>query len=236
MEKQFDFVAGELLLINKELKWTSFDAVNKIRYGLKHYLKINKIKVGHAGTLDPLATGLLIVCTGKKTKIIDSIQNTDKVYSGSFVIGATRPSQDLETEIDAYFDYSHITEEDIYQAAREFIGKQNQIPPMFSAIKVDGVRAYTHARADKTIELKSRPIEIFDFEITSIEMPNIYFRIHCSKGTYIRSIARDFGEKLNSGAYLGSLHREKIGDYDVVNSLTISQFNQLLQSISDSEI
>lgn len=232
----FDFVNGEVLLLNKDLGWTSFDVVNKIRYGLKHYLQINKIKVGHAGTLDPLASGLLIVCTGKKTKIIDNIQNTDKVYTGSFVLGATRPSQDLETEIDQHFAFEHISEEDIYTAAAGFLGDQQQIPPMFSAIKVDGVRAYTHARADKTIELKSRPIQIFSFDITKVELPNVFFRIHCSKGTYIRSIARDFGEKLNSGAYLASLHREKIGDFDVVNSLTISQFIALLENLASEKI
>lgn len=234
--ENFNFIEGETLLVNKELGWTSFDVVNSLRSGLRHAFNIKKIKVGHAGTLDPLASGLLIVCTGKNTKTIDLIQAKEKVYSGTIVLGATRPSQDMETEIDQTFVISHITTEDIYNAANSFIGNQDQIPPMFSAIKVDGTRAYQLARADKTIELKSRPIHIFSFEITHINLPKVGFRIKCSKGTYIRSIARDFGEKLNSGAYLGSLCREEIGDYKLVDSLTISQIKNLFDAIAKQNI
>lgn len=228
----FNFIEGETLLVNKDLGWTSFDVVNSIRSTLRYALQIKKIKVGHAGTLDPLASGLLIVCTGKHTKTIDLIQAKDKVYSGTFILGATRPSQDKETEIDRYFEYSHITEEDIYKVAESFIGNQQQIPPMFSAIKVEGTRAYMHARENVTIELKARPIEIFSFEITSINLPEVGFRIKCGKGTYIRSIARDFGEKLNSGAYLGSLCREKIGEFSLDDSLTTQQIKNLIDSLS----
>jgi tRNA pseudouridine55 synthase len=229
----FNFVEGETLLVNKELSWTSFDVVNSIRSSLRHALKIKKIKVGHAGTLDPLATGLLIVCTGKHTKTIDLIQAKDKVYSGTFILGATRPSQDKETEIDQTFEYSHITEEAIHEVAKGFIGDQNQIPPMFSAIKVDGTRAYMLAREDKSVEMKARPVQIFSFEITHINMPEVGFRIKCGKGTYIRSIARDFGERLQSGAYLGSLCREKIGDFSLDDSLTTSQIKNLIDAVTE---
>jgi len=219
----FDFEAGEVILIDKPLEWTSFDVVKKIRNAIR--LK----KIGHAGTLDPLATGLLILCTGKKTKSIDSYQAQEKEYTGTFVIGATTPSFDLETEVTVSGDWTTITEKAIYATAQAMIGAQQQIPPMFSAVRVDGVRLYTLARKGEEIEIKPRPIEILAFEITQIELPVVHFRITCSKGTYIRSIARDFGETLNVGAYLSSLRRTKIGDFDVKDAYTVADFIDLVK-------
>ena len=202
---------GTVLLIDKPYEWTSFDAVNKIRYACGG----RKIKVGHAGTLDPLATGLLIICVGKKTKTIDSIQSQEKEYTGTFTIGATTPSYDLETEVDNTYPTEHITTDNILATARTFIGFQEQIPPVFSAIKINGKRAYDKARKGEKIEMKKRPITIEEFEITNIALPEISFRIKCSKGTYIRSIAHDFGSRLQSGAYLSSLKRTKIGEFSI---------------------
>jgi tRNA pseudouridine55 synthase len=229
----FDFQKGELLLFDKELNWTSFDVVKSVKLSLKRYLNVNKIKVGHAGTLDPLATGLLIVCTGKATKNISTIQEQKKVYTGSFILGASRPSIDKETEIDKTFSTENITEEDIYKTAESFIGKIQQTPPIYSAVKVKGIRAYKLARDDDSqeIEIKSRFVRIHRFVISEIKMPEVFFEIECSKGTYIRSIARDFGEKLNNGAYLNSLRRTYIGDFDVDDAITIEQFKHLLNTI-----
>ncbi len=200
---------AEVILIDKPYGWTSFQAVKKAKYTLKSK------KIGHAGTLDPLATGLLIVCTGKKTKTIESIQAQEKEYTGTFFIGETTPSFDLETETDQKFSIEHINEKLIRQTAETFLGEQDQTPPLFSAVKIDGKRAYEIARKGGTAEIKSKKITLYEFEITRVELPEVDFRIVCSKGTYIRSIARDFGIALNSGAYLKALRRTRIGDYRI---------------------
>lgn len=225
-----NFYQGEILLINKPLGWTSFQAVNKLKYGLKRHDsllvdgKLVHLKIGHAGTLDPLATGLLIVCTGKKTKEIQKFQDLKKEYTGTFFIGATTPCYDLEKPIDKTFPTERITEELISKTAKTFVGQQEQVPPLFSALMVNGKRAYDIARDGGTAELKSRPIEILEFEITRAELPEIDFRIVCSKGTYIRSIARDFGIALNSGAHLTKLCRTKIGDFSIEDALEPEAF------------
>jgi tRNA pseudouridine55 synthase len=228
-----DLENGEVLLINKPLHFTSFDAVNKLKYAIvKAYnplfyengKRIKKFKIGHAGTLDPLATGLLIICYGKKTKSINNFMGMDKEYTGSIFLGATRLSYDKETEIDKTFEASHITNDLIYQTAKDFIGEQMQIPPIFSAIKKDGVRAYQNARDGVEVEMTARKINILEFEITKIKMPLVYFRIVCSKGTYIRSIAYDFGKKLQSGAYLDSLCRTKIGEFNIEQAFSLDDF------------
>jgi len=226
----YNFYIGEVLLIDKPLGWSSFQAVNKLKHGIKNHPSFihegNKVKpkIGHAGTLDPLATGLLIVCTGKKTKSIDSFMGLTKEYAGTFFIGATTPCYDLEKEIDKTFPTEHITKELILETAKTFLGKQDQVPPLFSAVMVNGKRAYEHARAGDEIELKPKSIELFEFEITDIQMPIISFRIVCSKGTYIRSVARDLGLALNSGAHLTSLRRTKIGTYDVKDAVSPEEF------------
>ncbi|MFN8115987.1 MAG: tRNA pseudouridine(55) synthase TruB [Bacteroidia bacterium] len=231
-----DFRSGELLLINKPYTWSSFQAVNKLKHALKKHPslllddKFVHLKIGHAGTLDPLATGLLIICTGKKTKEISSFQDLPKEYTGTFFIGATTPCYDKEKEVDATYPTEHITKELVLETAKSFIGKQEQVPPMFSAVKVDGKRLYKLARIGEEIELKARPIEILDFEITRCELPFVDFRIACTKGTYIRSIARDFGLALNSGAYLDTLCRTKIGDFTIENSLTPEEFIKTINS------
>lgn len=221
---EFQFLEGKVLLIDKPLDWTSFDAVNKIRYAIKKHLNVKKIKVGHAGTLDPKATGLLIICTGKKTKDIEQLMGLEKEYTGTIKLGATTPSYDLETGENEQFSTKHITESLLHEVAQSFIGIQQQIPPLFSAKKIDGVRAYEFARRGDDVELKSNSIEIKEFEITSINSNFIDFKILCSKGTYIRSIARDFGKKLNSGAYLTALRRTKIGTFSVEEAQTIDAF------------
>lgn len=202
-----------VLLIDKPYGWTSFQVVKKIRFLLQKKFNIKKLKVGHAGTLDPLATGLLIICYGKETKNIHEYQSLEKEYMGSFYIGATTPCFDREKEIDKTFDISAITERQIQEVAKTFLGKQLQVPPLFSAKKIDGKKAYEIARAGEEKEIKANEVEIKLFEITKIELPLVYFKIVCSKGTYIRSIARDFGEKLGSGAFLYDLKRERIGSY-----------------------
>ncbi len=219
-----DYKNGKVLLIDKPLEWTSFQVVNKLRWHIRKTFKIKKIKVGHAGTLDPLATGLLVICTGKETKNITEYQGQIKEYTGTFVIGATTPSYDLETEINETFSTEHITEELLHKTCEQFIGKIQQKPPMFSAIKKDGKRLYELARKGETTEIQSREIEITDFEITKIDFPNVEFRVVCSKGTYIRSLAYDFGKALNSGAYLSVLRRTKIGDFSVENAINIEDF------------
>lgn len=216
-----DLEKGGVILVNKPYEWTSFQAVNKIKVRLKHYFNTKNVKIGHAGTLDPLATGLLIVCVGKFTKKIEEYQAQEKEYTGTFYLGATTPCFDKEKEIDNYYPTDHITQEDIYKAAEAFLGEQEQVPPMFSALKVNGVRAYEFARDNKEIELKSRKITIKEFEITRIALPEVDFRIVCSKGTYIRSIARDFGSYLNSGAYLTALCRTRIGEYKLSDAKKI---------------
>lgn len=217
-----NFKDGEVLLINKPLRWTSFDVVNKLRYVISKKVG-ERLKVGHAGTLDPLATGLLIICTGKMTKRIDEFTGMDKEYSGTFFIGATTPTYDSEMEINATFPVEHINEVVLEGARKKFLGVIEQMPPVFSAIKIDGTAAYIRARKGKDVEMKSRIAEIKKFELTRIELPEIDFRVVCSKGTYIRSLAFDFGKALNSGAYLKALCRTKIGEFDLKNSMTIEE-------------
>lgn len=209
---------GKVLLIDKPLDWTSFDVVNKVRWNIRKAYNLKKIKVGHAGTLDPKATGLLIVCTGKFTKRIDEIQAESKVYTGTIKLGVTTPTYDTESEEDQTFPTEHITEELIHEATKQFLGEIDQYPPAHSAIKVDGKRLYELARAGKEVELKARRIHIYDFKITKIELPLVEFEVHCGKGTYIRSLANDFGKELNSGGYLTELRRTKIGNFSVENA------------------
>lgn len=219
---------GHVFLIDKPLDWTSFDVVNKIRWNIRKTYDLKKIKVGHAGTLDPKATGLLLICTGKLTKRIDEFQAQEKTYTGTIKLGVTTPTYDLESEEDQTFPTDHFTEEMIHEATKQFIGEIEQFPPMHSAIKVDGKRLYELAREGVEIERKARKITIHDFKITKIDLPFVDFECHCSKGTYIRSLAYDFGKALNSGGYLTGLRRTKIGDFDVINadnsSLEISYF------------
>lgn len=226
------FHAGKLLLFDKPLGWTSFDLVNKVRFAIeKHYkLKRMSIKVGHAGTLDPLATGLMLICTGKFTKQIDTFQGLPKTYTGTFTLGGTTVSFDLEKEVDQHFPTSHITEEMIYEVAKNFIGTHDQEPPVFSAKKIDGERAYELARAGKDVKMKTSSIEITAFEITRIALPEVDFRVECTKGTYIRSLARDFGLALQSGAYLSKLCRTAIGPHLIENAQTIDQFTAEIRS------
>ena len=219
-----DYKNGQVLLIDKPLTWTSFQAVNKLRWEIRQRFKLKKIKVGHAGTLDPLATGLLIICTGNFTKKIETFQSQIKEYTGVITLGATTPSYDLESEIDAYFETSHLTEELIHQTTKQFVGEINQKPPIFSALKKDGKRLYEIARAGETVEIESRKISISAFEITKIDLPNVHFRVVCSKGTYIRSLAYDFGKALNSGGYLSELRRTKIGEFSVENAFSLTDF------------
>lgn len=225
-----DYKSGQVLLIDKPLNWTSFQVVNKLRWEIKQAYKLKKIKVGHAGTLDPLATGLLIICTGKMTKQIDGYQGQIKEYTGTLVLGSTTPSYDLETKINATYPTSHVTRDLLHQTTKQFIGEIEQIPPIFSAIKKEGKRLYEFARAGEAVTIKSRKITINEFEITNIDGINIHFRIVCSKGTYIRSLAHDFGEALNSGAHLSALRRTKIGDFNVINAKTIDNFLKSLPS------
>lgn len=209
---------GEILLINKPYGWTSFQAVKKVRYVTRAK------KVGHAGTLDPLASGLLIICTEQQTKGIQAIQDAEKEYEGTITLGATTPSYDMETEPNEHFPTDHITEALIHETTKQFLGEIEQIPPLFSAIKVDGKRAYTLARQGDATVLKSRRISIYDFDITRIEMPEVHFRVRCSKGTYIRSLAYDFGKALNTGAYLSRLVRTKIGEHSLENAVLPQEF------------
>ncbi len=209
------FLDGTCILVDKPMSWTSFDVVNKIRSALKHNLGIRKIKVGHSGTLDPMATGLLVVCTGKHTKKLANYQGLGKEYEGTITLGATTPSYDAETEPDATFPISHITPEDIEKTRQDFIGELEQLPPMYSAIKVDGQPLYKKARKGEKVEVKPRSVIIEEFEITNVDLPTIDFRVKCSKGTYIRSLAFDFGKALNSGAYLSRLRRTKIGQFRI---------------------
>jgi tRNA pseudouridine55 synthase len=224
-----DYLNGQVLLIDKPLKWSSFQAVNKLKYALINKVGLpKKFKIGHAGTLDPLASGLLIVCTGKFTKSISEIQGQAKEYTGTIYVGATTPSYDLETEVDAVFPTTHIDEALIHETVKQFIGEIDQKPPVFSAIKKDGKRLYEHARAGEEVVIESRKTTIYEFEITRIALPEIDFRVTCSKGTYIRSLAFDFGQALQSGAHLTALRRTKIGDYDVRNAIEVTLFEEQL--------
>ena len=228
--KAEDYQEGQILLIDKPLKWSSFQAVNKLKFGLINELKLpKKFKIGHAGTLDPLASGLLLICTGKFTKRIEELQGQAKEYTGTITVGATTPSYDLETEINATFPTEHITQALINETLPQFIGEIDQKPPVFSAIKKDGKRLYESARAGIEVEIKTRKVMVSEFEITRIALPEIDFRIVCSKGTYIRSIAYDFGLALNSGGHLTALRRTKIGDYSVENATEPEAFIEGLQ-------
>lgn len=225
-----NFKNGQVLLIDKPLGWTSFQVVNKLRWHIKQRFHLKNIKVGHAGTLDPLATGLLILCTGNQTKNIDSYQAQIKEYTGTFTLGATTPSYDLETDFDENFPTDHISDEIIHETTKQFIGTIQQKPPIFSAIKQEGKRLYDIGRKGETTEIKSREITIFEFEITKNNMPNLDFKVVCSKGTYIRSLGFDFGKALNSGAHLSALRRTKIGDFSVNESLSVDEFIKQISS------
>lgn len=219
-----EFQEGKVVLIDKPLQWSSFQAVNKVKWALKKHLDLKKIKVGHAGTLDPLATGLLIVCTGKFTKRITELQGMPKEYTGTFMLGGTTPSFDLETEINATFPTEHITDALVHETVNQFLGEIDQQPPVFSALKKDGKRLYEHARAGEEVEIAFRKTTIHEFEITRIALPEIDFRVVCSKGTYIRSLANDFGKALNSGAHLSALRRTKIGNFSVEGAISPQNF------------
>ena len=230
METLESYKEGRVLLVDKPLNWTSFQVVNKIRWLIKQQFNIKKIKVGHAGTLDPLATGLLILCTGKYTKKIETYQAQVKEYTGTFTLGATTPSYDLESEIDQKFDISEISQEDILKNIQQFLGEIHQQPPIFSALKKNGKRLYEYAREGSKIDIPSRPVTIKEFQITKIELPCVEFRIVCGKGTYIRSLAYDFGRSLNNGAYLSSLRRTKIGEFRVEDAIDIFEVEKLIKS------
>lgn len=219
-----NFTEGKVLLIDKPLTWSSFQAVNKVKWALKKHLGLKKLKVGHAGTLDPLATGLLIICTGKFTKRIPELQGMVKEYTGTFYLGATTPSYDLETEINETFCTEHITEALLQETVQRFLGEIDQKPPVFSAIKKDGKRLYEHARKGEEVEIAARKTTIYEFELTRIALPEVDFRVVCSKGTYIRSLAYDYGVALNSGAHLTALRRTKIGEFNVVNAISPNDF------------
>ena len=225
------FLSGQVILIDKPLNWTSFQVVNKVRWLIKKNIGVKKIKVGHAGTLDPLATGLLILCSGKMTKEIERFQGQEKTYSGTFQLGATTPSYDLETEIDQTYPTEHIKPALIEATKAQFMGEIDQYPPVFSALKKEGKRLYEYARKGEKVEIKARKVHIQSFNITSFKNQDVSFEIHCSKGTYIRSLINDFGKTLNSGAHLSSLRRTKIGDFSVDNALKIEEFVDNLESV-----
>lgn len=226
-------VPDEVILIDKPLDWTSFDVVNKIKFALKK--RYGKFKIGHAGTLDPKATGLLILCTGRKTREIQHIQDAEKEYSGTIFLGATTECYDTERPVNQTFDISKISESDILICAQQFIGEQEQFPPAHSAVKINGKRAYALARKGHEVAVKPRQIHIYDFQITGIELPYIHFLVRCSKGTYIRSLAHDFGKRLNSGAYLFALRRTKIGSYKVEDALSVEGYLAGIGGHTDSQ-
>lgn len=229
MEKTtYEFRNGEVILVDKPLNWTSFDVVNKLRWRLSKKYGIKRFKVGHAGTLDPLATGLLIICTGKSTKISQELTSEDKTYTGTFLLGKTTPSYDLETEFDQEFPIDHITEEDLNEMAVSFTGEQKQTPPVFSAKKVNGKRAYESARKGVAVDLKENDIFIHTFKITAVRFPEVDFEIKCSKGTYIRSIADDFGKALGAGATLVALRRTQSGDFLIENSKSVEEWGTII--------
>ncbi len=229
IEKSSHFVSGTLLLIDKPLEWTSFDVVKKVRNLIKKKLQIKKIKVGHSGTLDPLATGLLIVCTGEFTKRIEEIQGQEKTYTGQFTLGATTPSFDRETKVNHTFNTAHITKQLLEETTKQFVGEITQIPPIFSALKKDGKRLYDFARENEEVEIKERKVMVHSFEITDINFPEVNFKISCAKGTYIRSIANDFGRALNSGAYLSKLCRTKIGKYNLKDAFSLNEVEEKMK-------
>lgn len=225
-----DIQKGQILLFDKPLHWTSFQVVNKVRWLIKQKFGLKKIKVGHAGTLDPLATGLVMLCTGKATKTIESLMGQTKIYTGEFTLGATTPSYDMETEVDKTFKTSHIDDALIQKTLTQFQGTILQRPPVFSALKKEGKRLYEYARKGEEVDIPLREIQIDVFEITQHNMPKLKFTVQCSKGTYIRSLAYDFGKALNSGAYLSELRRTQVGDYNVENAMSIEDFEGILNA------
>ena len=230
-EEREGFLAGKVFVFDKPLNWTSFNLVKKVKNLIRNNFNIEKIKVGHAGTLDPLATGLLLVCTGKATKSIQQLQNMEKEYIASIHLGKTTPSFDLETEVDHVFDTSSITREKLNKVVESFVGESEQIPPMFSAKNINGRRAYDLARKGQVMELKPSKIFISEIEVLDFNMPELRLKIVCSKGTYIRSLARDIGISLENGAYLSKLIRTKIGDYQLDNAITIEEFEEKLKKM-----
>lgn len=228
--EQYDFLAGAKLLVDKPKDWTSFDVVNKIRYALRKRLEVKKIKVGHAGTLDPMATGLLIICTGKATKTLHDLQGLSKEYTGTIQLGGTTPSFDAETDIDETFPTDHITPELLETARRQFLGDIEQVPPIFSAIKVDGQPLYKKARRGEQVEIKARNVHIFEFTFTRIELPEVDFYVRCSKGTYIRSLAHDLGKAVQSGGHLTALRRTSIGDHSITDAWNLEELIEQLRT------
>jgi tRNA pseudouridine55 synthase len=224
--QQYDFQKGALLLIDKPLEWTSFDVVNKIRYKLKHKLGVKKLKVGHSGTLDPMATGLLIICTGKFTKRLHDLQGFPKTYTGTIRLGATTPSYDSEMDVDETFPTEHITSTVMETARQQFLGEIQQLPPIFSAVKVDGQPLYKKARRGEKVVVQPRTVTINTFDISTENVPDISFKVDCSKGTYIRSLAYDFGKACESGGYLTSLRRTKVGDFNIEDAWNLEEFIQ----------
>jgi tRNA pseudouridine55 synthase len=230
--KVFDFKGGEILVFDKPLEWTSFDLVQKVRNNLCRKMRIKKLKVGHAGTLDPMATGLMVLCTGKATKRIEELQAGEKEYIATLKLGATTPSFDLETKEDATFDTGHITEELFRETVQKFIGTIEQVPPEYSAVKVEGQRAYDLARKGKSVELKPKILVVKEIDVLQFAMPEAKLRIVCGKGTYIRALARDIGQALNSGAYLTGLQRTRVGDFTLENAKQIEEFLESLKDIA----
>ena len=223
------FLNGEIILIDKPLDWTSFQVVNKIRWLIRSTFGIKKIKVGHAGTLDPLASGLLILCTGKMTKSIEQFMGQEKEYTGTFTLGSTTPSYDLETEVDNTFPTDHITEELLQATLNQFVGTIDQYPPVFSALKKDGKRLYEFAREGIEVEIPARKVNIHSFELTQKVIPKVDFKVICSKGTYIRSLANDYGKALNSGAHLSALRRTRIGEFNIEQAISIEDFEKQIK-------
>jgi tRNA pseudouridine55 synthase len=228
-----DFISGEIIGIDKPLRWTSFDAVKRVRGAIQRRMKVKKFKVGHAGTLDPLATGVLIICTGRATRRISELQEGMKEYVAEITLGATTPSFDLETEIDATYPHEHVTRELVESVLPRFTGRVMQVPPVFSAVKIDGKRAYSFARKGKEVELKAKPLEIREIEILSFEAPVLTLRILCSKGTYIRALARDLGQALETGAHLTALRRTRVGDVTIDRCWTL---DEALEHIANDEL
>ena len=232
----FDFHKGEILVFDKPIDWTSFDLVHKVRYIICKKLNIKKLKVGHAGTLDPKATGILVLCTGKATSKIEMLQTGEKEYVATLKFGATTPSYDLESEEDRQFDTSHITKELLVEVLKDFIGTIAQIPPDYSAIKIDGKRAYEYARKGIAIEIKPKILEIKEIEVLSFSLPEVKLKVVCGKGTYIRALARDIGEALHSGAYLTGLRRTRVGDYDLTQAINLADFLKAQPLNNDKEL
>ena len=224
------FLDGQILLIDKPYKWSSFQALNSVKWTLRKALSLKKFKIGHAGTLDPLATGLLLICTGKSTKKIPGLQGMEKEYTGTFYMGATTPSYDLETEVDDTYPTDHLTESSLLQATELFLGEILQKPPVFSAIKKDGKRLYQYAREGKQVDVPIRKVHISEFELTRVALPEVDFRVRCSKGTYIRSLAHDFGRAVDCGAHLSALKRTKIGPYNVDKAMSPDEFRDLFRN------